>query len=231
MRTLFIQKLAEETFSFFKIEIVTQKIKYIKAIAIPLFSKYSTLHEMKTCMHFAYTYMATSPSSSTFVVCYFGHKMRMSIAFTMSSAKIFAISGQGLLHYICTTQQGPYSTTKNSTWDEILALTLTKSYSNTVLFYLVLQVQSRWRSCIYVLYLPTRHYLFKIFIHNWYFFAVQKVVHVIKNWPNVYGGSCCQCSSESYLILNTNTNVRFVKQFSIPNKNWIIILELMSSRQ
>ena len=118
MRTLFIQKLAEETFSFFKIEIVTQKIKYIKAIAIPLFSKYSTLHEMKTCMHFAYTYMATSPSSSTFVVCYFGHKMRMSIAFTMSSAKIFAISGQGLLHYICTTQQGPYSTTKNSTWDE-----------------------------------------------------------------------------------------------------------------
>ena len=143
MRTLFIQKLAEETFTSFKIEIVTQKIKYIKAIAIPLFSKYSTLHEMKTCMHFAYTYMATSPSSSTFVVCYFGHKMRMSIAFTMSSAKIFAISGQGLLHYICTTQQGPYSTTKNSTWDEILALTLTKSYSNTVLFYLVLQVQSR----------------------------------------------------------------------------------------
>ena len=65
--------------------------------------------------------MATSPSSSTFVVCYFGHKMRMSIAFTMSSAKIFAISGQGLLHYICTIQQGPYSTTKNSTWDEILA--------------------------------------------------------------------------------------------------------------
>ena len=54
MRTLFIQKLAEETFSSFKIEIVTQKIKYIKAIAIPLFSKYSTLHEMKTCMHFAY---------------------------------------------------------------------------------------------------------------------------------------------------------------------------------
>ena len=41
MRTLFIQKLAEETFSSFKIEIVTQKIKYIKAIAIPLFSKYT----------------------------------------------------------------------------------------------------------------------------------------------------------------------------------------------
>ena len=61
------------------------------------------------------------------------------------------------------------------------------------------------------------------------FFAVQKVVHVTKNWPNVYGGSCCQCSSESYLIQNTNTNVRFVKQFSIPNKNWIIILELMST--